>query len=147
MQHRRFTTRAVGALLMGVFVVAAPLATAAGAVQAPIPLDATGCTGSLVTNQIQNCVLIVGSASYLDYVDGDAWTHFGSVFGHEEITGPSIPNGHMNSSDQTITTTNTGPLVRWAPYSSVTPGSYCAIFWQKVSGGYSENGPACETVS
>jgi hypothetical protein len=111
------------------------------------PLDAFGCTGTLGSDQIENCVTVFGSASYLEEVDGTAFTHFGSVTGHEEITGPSIPDGHLNSPTETINTTNNGPLISWDPDSSVEPGNYCAIFWQKVSGGYSENGPACEYVS
>lgn len=111
------------------------------------PLDAVGCTGAPVTDQIENCVTIIGGASYLQEVSGTAYTHFGSVTGHEEITGPSIPNGHLNSSDQTINTTNNGPLISWNPNAPVESGNYCAIFWKKVSGGYSENGPACEYVS
>jgi hypothetical protein len=69
------------------------------------------------------------------------------VTGHEEITGPSIPNGHLNSSKVTITTDTTGPLVSWDPDGPVESGNYCAIFWQNVGGGYSENGPACEDVT
>jgi hypothetical protein len=138
----------MSAVFVGMMVVAAPLATAAVAVSPNVlPPDATGCTGTLSSNQIENCVAVVGDASYLQSVTGSSWTHFGSVTGHEEITCPSIPNDHLNSSDQTIGTTSDGPLVSWSPDSSVTPGNYCAIFWQKVSGGYSENGPACESVS
>jgi hypothetical protein len=47
----------------------------------------------------------------------------------------------------TITTDTTGPLVSWDPDGPVESGNYCAIFWQNVSGGYSENGPACEDVT
>ena len=83
----------------------------------------------------------------MEEIDGIAFTHFGSVEGHEEITGPSIPNGHLNSPTLTITITNAGPLISWSPNHSVADGNYCAISWQNVSGGYSENGPACEYVS
>jgi len=113
----------------------------------PAPLDAVGCTGVLPTDQIENCVSILGDASYLESVAGSAYTHFGSVTGHEEITGPSIPNGYLNSSKVTITTGTTGPLVSWDPDGPVESGNYCAIFWQNVGGGYSENGPACEDVT
>lgn len=93
MQHRRLTIRAMSAFFIGMMVVAAPLETAALAVSPnALPPDATGCTGTLSSNQIENCVAIVGDASYLQSVKGSARTHFGSVTGHEEITGPSIPN-------------------------------------------------------
>ena len=148
MHHYRLTMRAVSLLFAGLIAIGASLASAeVGASAIVLPPDASGCTGTLPSNQIENCVSIVGNASYLQTVKGNAWTHFGSVLGHEEITGPSLPNGHINSSDITIDTTNNGSILTWAPYSSVTAGNYCAIFWQKVSGGYSENGPACEHVS
>jgi hypothetical protein len=153
MKRFRLRIAALGALMAVGLMITLPAASA-DVVVAPgttsigvNPLDAIGCTGQLGSDQVANCVAIIGTASYLQQVSGSAWTNFGSVVGHEEITGPSMPNGHINSSDQTITTTDNGPLVSWNPNRSVTPGNYCAIFWQKVSGGYSENGPACEYVS
>jgi hypothetical protein len=153
MKRGRFAAMFAVALTLAVFAVGAPAALAddqaptSGEVSVVTPLDATGCTGTYAGDQIQNCVAIFGTASYLEEVQGLAWTHFGSVVGHEEITGPSIPNGHLNSPTQTINTTTDNPLIAWAPYGPVADGNYCAIFWQNVSGGYSENGPACEYVS
>jgi hypothetical protein len=141
------------ALTLTVFAVGAPAALAddqaptSATVSVVTPFDATGCTGTFAGDQIENCVAIYGDAADLEEMDGIAFTNFGSAVGHEEITGPSIPNGHINSPTQTITTTDEGPLVSWAPHGRVSDGSYCAIFWQNVSGGYSENGPACEYVS
>src|SRR5664280_227545 len=107
MHHHRLTIRAASVLFAGLVVVGAPFASAASAASPNVlPPDASGCTGTLPTNQIENCVSIVGNASYLQTVKGNAWTHFGSVVGHEQITGPSVPNGHINSSDLTIDTTN-----------------------------------------
>jgi hypothetical protein len=153
MQRARISALFVVALLVAVFAVGAPAALGddtdpASAPSIVIsPLDATGCTGTYAGDQIQNCVAIYGTAADLEEIDGIAFTHFGSVQGHEEITGPSLPDGHLNSSTVTLTTTNTGPLVSWSPNHAVQDGSYCAIFWQNVNGGYSENGPACEYVS
>jgi hypothetical protein len=146
------TSAIFAALTLAMFSIGVPAAASADATSPSvpigvIPLDAVGCTGSFAGDQIQNCVTIYGDAQYLQEVDGIAFTHFGSVVGHEEITGPSIPNGHLNSPTQTITTANNGPLVSWDPGGPVSDGNYCAIFWQNVSGGYSENGPACDYVS
>ena len=153
MKRARIPALFAAALVVAVFAVGAPAALAGGTDSASttsitvMPFDATGCTGTYAGNQIQNCVAIYGTAADLEEMDGIAFTHFGSVVGHEEITGPSLPNGHINSPTLTLTTANNGPLVDWAPNHSVSDGSYCAIFWQNVSGGYSENGPACEYVS
>jgi hypothetical protein len=153
MKRGRFPLMITVALTLTVFAVGAPAALAddqtpsSPTVSVILPLDATGCTGSFVGDQIENCVVILGDAAYLEEVQGVAFTNFGSVVGHEEITGPSIPNGHLNSPTQTINTSTGSPLIVWAPYGRVADGNYCAIFWQNVNGGYSENGPACEYVS
>jgi len=151
MKRGRTSVVFAAALALALFSVGVPVAASADETPSPsigvMPLDAIGCTGTYAGDQIENCVAIYGDAQYLNEVDGIAWTHFGSVVGHEEITGPSIPNGHLNSPTQQITTTDNGPLVSWRPDGPVSDGNYCAIFWQNVSGGYSENGPACDYVS
>jgi hypothetical protein len=104
MKRGRFPAMFAAALTLAVFAVGAPAALADDQAPAPptvsvvTPLDATGCTGQFVGDQIENCVVIYGDAAYLEEIDGIAFTNFGSVVGHEEITGPSIPNGHLNSS-------------------------------------------------
>jgi len=122
-----------------------PAASSAGA--AIVPYDAVGCSGILPTDQIENCVTVVGTASDLQELGGTAFTHSGTAYGHEEITGPSVPGGYMNSTNQTITTANNGPLVSWNPNHSVTAGNYCATFWKKVGSNYTAVGPDCEYVS
>jgi hypothetical protein len=153
MKRGRVPAMFAAALTLAVFAVGAPAALADG--QAPssaevsvvTPLDATGCTGTFVGDQIENCVVIYGNARDLEEMQGVAFTNFGSAVGHEEISGPSVPGGHLNSTTQTINTSTGSPLIVWAPNGPVADGSYCAIFWQNVNGGYSENGPACEYVS
>ena len=153
MKRRRIPALFAATLALIVFAVGAPAALADGQASASstsiviMPLDATGCTGTYAGDQIQNCVAIYGDAADLIEQDGIAFTHFGTVVGHEEITGPSLPNGHLNSTTRTITQADNGPLVDFAPNGRVSDGTYCAIFWQNVGGGYSENGPACEYVS
>jgi hypothetical protein len=153
MNRGRFSATFAAASTLAVFAVGAPAALAddqapaSPTVSVVTPLEPLAARDPLSAIRSKTVSSSTVMRFYLEEVDGIAFTNFGSVVGHEEITGPGIPGGHRNSSNQTITTVDEGPLISWSPDGSVSDGNYCAIFWQKVSGGYSENGPACEYVS
>lgn len=120
-----------------------PRSSAASAL-AVSPLSATGCTGNLPSNNVKNCISIVGSGSHVTGMAAIASIRSYPIVAHLQLYGPGL---NMNTTNILMEPTNDYEL-SWAPDATVKSGQYCATTWQlNGTGGYMANGPACETVS
>jgi hypothetical protein len=89
---------------------------------------------------------IQGSSLYVDYMAATSLVYNYTVVEHVELTGPSVPNGHLNSPDYIV---QPGEYIQevWSPQHNEQAGQYCAISWEvSGTGGYYDEGRACESV-
>lgn len=120
--------------------------SASGPEISSIPDSAIGCVGNLPQDNIQTCMDIQGSGLYVDYMAATSIVYNYAVVEHVELTGKSVPNGHINSDDYVV---QPGEYIQveWAPHHNESAGGYCADSWELSGmGGYYLAGRACESV-
>lgn len=110
----------------------------------PVPATASGCVGTLPTDNDETCIYITGTGTYVKFIEGSVTVRRGDTTGHLELYGPK---GLIKNSKTGSLYTITVGYVWWTPHANEPKGTYCAETWLKTSKGYTSAGVACESVT